>query len=202
MGERNPKVDAYIAGAAEPTRPVLEKIRAAVHKACPEVEEAIKWNVPWFVYKGPLLGMAAFTSHASFGFWKGKLMDDPEGLFEGKTKASMCAIKAESVKDLPTQKVLVQYIKQAMKLNDDGVKLPRRTGAAAKSPPVPKDLAAALKKNAKARRTYEGFPPSAQRDYVIWLNEARREETRRKRLATTIEWLAEGKKRNWKYSKR
>lgn len=202
MGERNTKVDAYIARAAESNRPVLEKIRDTVHKACPEVEEAIKWNVPWFVYKGPLLGMAAFTNHASFGFWKGKLMPDPEGLFEGKARASMCTFKAETVKDLPTQKVLAQYIKAAMKLNDEGVKLPQRTGAAAKSPPLPKDLAAALKSNAKARKTYESFPPSAQRDYVIWLNEAKRDETRAKRLATTIQWLSEGKKRNWRYSKR
>jgi len=196
---KNKQVDAYIKKQTPATRPVLEKIRAAVHKACPNCEEAMKWNVPWFVYKGPLLGMAAFTKHASFGFWKGKLLDDPDNLFDGPRRASMCTYKAETVKDLPSQTVLVKYIKAAMKLNDEGVKVPQRIGVAAKSPPVPKDLAAALKKNAKARKTYESFPPSAQRDYVIWLNEAKREETRAKRLATTIEWLSEGKKRNWKY---
>lgn len=197
--KKNKQVDAYIAKQTPSLQPVLEKIRAAVHKACPSCEEAMKWNVPWFVYKGPLLGMAAFTKHASFGFWKGKLLPDPDGIFPGPRRASMCTYKAETVKDLPSQAVLAKYIKAAMKLNDEGINVPKRTGSAAKSPTVPKELAAALKKNAKARKTFEAFPPSCQREYVDWITEAKREETRTKRLATTIEWLTEGKRRNWKY---
>ena len=200
MGKRSKEVDAYIAEAAECARPVLERIRDDVHGACPDVEEAMKWNVPWFEYKGLLLGMAAFTNHASFGFWKLKLMDDPDGLFGGAKQGSMCTYKAERVKDLPAKRVMSKYIKAAMALNEQGVKVPMRTGAASKSPPVPTDLAAALKKNAKAKKVYEGFPPSAQRDYVMWIMGAKREETRAKRLATTVEWLALGRKRNWKYS--
>ena len=64
----------------------------------------------------------------------------------------------------------------------------------------PPDLAAALKKNAQARATFDGFSPSHKKEYIEWIVEAKRDETRQRRLSQAIEMLAEGKTRNWKYS--
>jgi len=195
MATTDPRVDAYIAKSAEFARPILKHLRAAVHAASPEIEETLKWSMPHFMYKGMLCGMAAFKQHCAFGFWKGKLIadlsDEAMGQFGCITKVS----------DLPPKRALTAYVKKAMALNDAGVKSPTRIKSAkAKAPmKVPDDLAAALKKNKKARATFEGFSPSHRREYVEWITEAKREETRAKRLATTLEWLAEGKSRNWKY---
>lgn len=196
MGTRNPKVDAYIAKSAEFARPILEHLREIVHAACPEVEEEIKWSSPHFMYRGMLCGMAAFKQHCAFGFWKAALVvpddrnDDAMGNFG-------CIA---TVKDLPPRRTIEGYIKKAMKLNEDDVK-PARPKSGAPKPPVelPDDLAAALKKNKKAAATYEAFSPSARREYVEWITEAKREETRAKRVAQAVEWMAEGKQRNWKY---
>ncbi len=131
------QVDAYIAKAPEFTRPILEKLRKAFHRACPQVEEAIKWGVPHFQYKGILGGMAAFKNHVSFGFWKSKLMPDPEQLFVRGPKASMCNCQIRSAKEMPSQATLVSYVKEAMRLNDDDVKPPklRSTKPPVKIPP-------------------------------------------------------------------
>jgi hypothetical protein len=75
MGEKLAGVDAYIARAATFAQPILKHLRATVHNACPEVEEALKWGMPFFVYRGsPLCSMAAFKQHCSFGFWKAALV--------------------------------------------------------------------------------------------------------------------------------
>jgi len=168
-----------------------------VHEACPDVEETMKWSMPTFVYGGGILcGMAAFKQHASFGYWKHALV-----VGEGEPRDGMGSYgKLTSVKELPPKKTLIAHIKRAMQLNLDNVKASAQRKAAPKPPPeAPADLVAALKKNAPARTAFEGFPPSAQRDYVEWIVEAKREETRAKRLAQAIEWMAEGKRRNWKY---
>ena len=193
----DPRIDAYIAKQADFARPILEHVRAVVHEACPDVEETMKWSMPTFVYGGGILcGMAAFKQHASFGYWKHALV-----VGEGEPRDGMGSYgKLTSVKELPPKKTLLAHIKRAMQLNLDNVKSPAQRKAAPKPPPeAPADLVAALKKNATARKTFQAFPPSAQRDYVEWIVEAKREETRFKRLAQTVEWLAEGKKRNWKY---
>lgn len=194
---KNPAVDAYIARSADFARPILTRIRSLMHKACPKVEETIKWGVPHFEYQGVIGGMAAFKQHAAFGFWKQRLMKDPAGFFS-KGESGMGGRKVRSLADLPSDAMLVRYIKEAVALNANGVKTARPIK---KKPPlkVPPYLAAALKKNAKARATFEAFAPSHQREYVEWLVEAKQEETRARRLASTIEWLAEGKQRNWKY---
>jgi uncharacterized protein YdeI (YjbR/CyaY-like superfamily) len=197
MGIRNPRVDAYIAKSEPFARPILEYLRDTVHQYCPDVEEAIKWSSPHFVYHGNLCNMAAFKQHCAFGFWKGALIvadarnDEAMGQFGRIT----------SLKDAPGKKLLAGYIRQAMKLNEEGVQPARKTKDAAARPPaeVPEDLAAALKKHRKAAATFEAFSPSARREYIEWITEAKREETRAKRLAQTLEWLAEGKQRNWKY---
>lgn len=196
MGTRNPKVDAYIAKSAEFARPILEHLREIVHAACPEVEEEIKWSSPHFMYRGILCGMAAFKQHCAFGFWKAALVVPDDRNDEAMGNFGCIA----TVKDLPPRRTIEGYIKKAMKLNEDDVK-PARPKSGAPKPPVelPDDLAAALKKNKKAAATYEAFSPSARREYVEWITEAKREETRAKRLAQAVEWMGEGKQRNWKY---
>jgi uncharacterized protein YdeI (YjbR/CyaY-like superfamily) len=197
MSNHDPRIDAYIAKSAEFARPVLEHLRERVHAACPEVEEGIKWGMPFFSYKAaPMCMMAAFKQHCSFGFWLSKEVtggseEDGMGQFG----------KLASLKDLPPDKQLATFLKKAMALNEAGVKKARPKAAAKPAPTLPVDLATLLaqKKHAVARKTYEGFGPGAQREYVDWIVEAKTDATRQKRLATTLEWLAEGKKRNWKY---
>ena len=193
----DPRIDTYIAKQPDFARPILAHVRAVVHEACPDVEETMKWSMPTFMYGGAILaGMAAFKQHASFGYWK-----HAQVVGEGEPRDGMGSYgKLTSVKDLPPKKTLLAHIKRAMQLNLDNVKSPAPRKAAPKPPPeAPDDLVAALKKNANARKTFEAFPPSAQRDYVEWIVEAKREETRAKRLAQAMEWMAEGKRRNWKY---
>jgi uncharacterized protein YdeI (YjbR/CyaY-like superfamily) len=196
VGQKNPRVDAYIAKAADFARPILEEIRARVHAACPDVEETIKWSMPAFDYKGPLCGMAAFKQHCVFGFWKSPLVvgdagpdDNPMGYRE----------KLTSVKDLPSKTEFRANIKKAMDLNDRGVKVPRPARAPKTDIPVPDYFAAAIKKNKKAQAAFDGFSPSHRREYLEWITEAKTDATRSRRLAQAIEWMAEGKPRNWKY---
>jgi uncharacterized protein YdeI (YjbR/CyaY-like superfamily) len=197
MANRDPRIDAYIAAAADFAQPILEHIRAIVHAACPEVEESLKWGFPHFGYKGAMMcSMAAFKQHCSFGFWQRK------EVVNTATEKSMGQFgKIVTIKDLPNKKEMTSYIRKAMALNDAGLKK-KRPAAAPKPPPeLPADFAALLKKHRAARKTYEAFSPSAQREYVDWIIEAKTDATRQKRIATALEWLAEGKHRNWKYMK-
>ena len=194
---RDPRIDAYIERAAPFARPILAHARALVHQACPQVEETIKWGMPTFVHAGGILcGMAAFKQHASFGFWKHALV-----VGEGEPRDGMGSYgKMLSLDDFPAKKIVLAHIRKAMKLNEDGVKMPAARKAASKLPPeMPEDLVAALNKDTAAKATFDAFPPSCRREYIEWIVEAKREETRAKRLAQTVEWLAEGKRRNWKY---
>lgn len=198
MGSRDARVDAYIAKSQEFAKPILNHLRELVHATCPEVEETMKWSFPHFQYKGMLCAMSSFKEHCSFGFWKGSLVldnasDDPKegaGHFGRITKLS----------DLPPKKVLTGYIKKAMKLNEDGVKRPAPAKPKAPKPViVPDDLAKALQANAAAQATFDKFSPSHKREYIEWITEAKTEATRTKRLQTAIEWMVDGKPRNWKY---
>jgi uncharacterized protein YdeI (YjbR/CyaY-like superfamily) len=197
MATKDPRIDAYIAKSAAFAKPILKHLRKVVHAGCPEVVETMKWSMPHFDYKGLLCGMAAFKQHCAFGFWKDSLI-----LGDGKTpKSGMGSFGCiKSLADLPNEKTLIGYVRKAAALNDAGIKAPGRTQPK-KRPAieVPDYFAAALKKNAKARKTFEAFAPSKQRDYLEWVTEAKREETRNERLATSIQWLAEGKTRHWKY---
>ena len=198
MGKKDPRVDAYIAKSAEFARPILEHLRAVVHESCPRVEEDMKWSMPHFMYEGMLCGMAAFKQHCTFGFWKGSLVVGAEGQKDAMGQFGCIT----SVKDLPSKKVLTGYVRQAMKLNEDKVPSPSRAKkktTARAEPVVPPELARALGKSRKARQTFEAFSPSHRREYIQWITEAKREETRERRVETTIEWLEEGKPRNWKY---
>ena len=202
MPKKDPAVDAYIADAPAFAQPILKRIRRVFHRASPKIEEAIKWGAPHFVHEGLVGGMAAFKKHVSFGFWKAKAMQDPAGLFSGEAKASPFAVKVASTKDLPPDDVLVGYVQEAVALNEAGVKAGPQAGRKKKSRPAPRapsDLTAALKQSKKALATYQGFTPGKKRDYVEWILDAKRDETRKKRIATAVEWMAEGKERNWKY---
>ncbi|WP_109125523.1 YdeI/OmpD-associated family protein [Dyella sp. C11] len=197
MASHDPRIDDYIAHAAPFAQPVLEHLRDLVHEVCPEVEEDVKWSMPFFIYKNtPLCSMASFKSHCSFGFWRYRELagdKDAEGMGQFG--------KLTSLKDLPPNRILIELIRKAMALNKSGART-RRARAAAKSAPVlPEDFAALLvsRPHAAARKTYEAFPPGAKREYVDWINEAKTDATRQKRMATALEWLAEGKRRNWKY---
>lgn len=194
---RDPRIDAYIERAAPFAQPILTQVRELVHEACPQVEETIKWGMPTFVHAGGILcGMAAFKQHASFGFWKHALV-----VGEGEPRDGMGSYgKMTSLQDLPPKKTLLAHVRKAMKLNEDGVKSPAARKAAPKPPPeAPDDLLSALKKNKAAKATFDAFPPSCKREYIEWIVEAKREETRAKRLTQAVEWMAEGKRRNWKY---
>ena len=193
--KKDKRVDAYIAKSQDFAKPILIELRSRIHELVPGVEEDIKWGFPSFMYKGKIFfGMSAFKAHAGAGFWHPLMRtqdNSPEGIGEFG--------KLTSVDELPPRAQFAKLAKKAKQLADDGVEGPKR----AKPDPnrkvvVPKDLAALLAKNAKARATFEGFPYYKKNEYVTWINEAKRDETRRQRLATTVEWLAEGKSRMWK----
>ena len=199
MGKKDPRVDAYIGKSAEFSRPIMLHLRELVHQGCPQVEETITWGVPHFLYKGMLCSIAAFKQHCAFGFWKGKLLSSLK--LDGKLWDAWGQYgKLTSLDDLPPDKTILKQVKEAAKLNDKGVKAPPQRKAAKKTPlRVPAYFKAALKKNAKARETFEGFTYSHKKEYIEWLTEAKTAATREKRLYTTLVWLAEGKSRNWKY---
>jgi uncharacterized protein YdeI (YjbR/CyaY-like superfamily) len=200
MGKKNPLVDAYVNRSAEFARPILNRIRSIVHRGCPEVEEELKWGFPHFMHKGMLCSMASFKAHCAFGFWKGRLVLGNSG----KSAEAMGQFgRLTSVSDLPAQKTLLAFVKKAKELNDAGVKArPAKIPREKKPLVVPADLRAALAKNRKAGATFQNFSPSHKREYVDWITEAKTPETRGKRLGTAIDWMAEGKTRNWKYARK
>lgn len=197
MANRDPRIDAYIAKSADFAKPILESLREIIHNAVPDVEETMKWSMPAFDYKGPLCNMAAFKEHCAFGFWKGSLV---VGDVAKEAMGHMGRIT--TLKDLPPKKELARLIKEAARLNEEGVKVERAPRTPKKPLKTPEDLSAALAKNKKASAAFEGFPPSHRREYIEWITDAKGEETRKRRIAQAVEWIAEGKSRNWKYMKK
>ena len=203
MNNTNERVDAYIAKSADFAKPILTHLRALVHEACPEIVETWKWSFPNFEYKGIVCNMAAFKQHCTFGFWKASLMKDADKLLSAGSEAMGQLGKIKSLADLPPDEVLLAYIREAVELNEKGVKLPLRAVAGAKKElEVPEYLAAALEGSSKAAETFENFSYSNKKEYVEWIREAKTVETRAKRLASAIEWMNEGKPRHWKYAKK
>lgn len=196
---QDPRIDAYIAKSAGFARPILRHLRKLVHQGCPEAAETIKWGMPSFTHQGKILcGMAAFKAHGTFGFWH-QGMTAVLGRASAKAEEAMGSLgRITSLSDLPSDRELLGYIRQAARLIAAGG--PTRPKPRPKKVlPVPADLAAALRKNRVAAATFGKFSPSQRRDYIEWITEAKRDETRQKRLATTLAWLAKGKPRNWKY---
>jgi uncharacterized protein YdeI (YjbR/CyaY-like superfamily) len=215
MASTDPRVDNYIMKSADFARPILEHLRKLIHKGCPGAVETIKWSRPFFEYNGALLCyIIAFKQHCSFGFWNAGLLSDPAGVLRVKDKNSRGHFdRITSLQELPVDKVIIAYVKEAAALNLQDAKkqvkeqvnkqTPAKVTAKPKAAlPVPDALAAALKKNKKAQTVFDGFAPSHRREYIEWITEAKTEPTRDKRIATTLEWLVEGKSRNWQYQKK
>jgi uncharacterized protein YdeI (YjbR/CyaY-like superfamily) len=208
MGDNglNPKIDAYIAKAQPYAQPILDHLRRLVHRACPGVEEAIKWSRPFFEYKGVILcNMSAFKEHCSFGFWGqeiGAILNDAGVLRDGGM-GSLGRITSRA--DLPAEKALLGWIRQAAAFVDSGehtspiVARNRVAKAPRPAPETPLEFSAALKKNRKASAVFAALSPSCKREYVDWIADAKRDETRQKRITQALEWIAEGRQRNWKY---
>jgi uncharacterized protein YdeI (YjbR/CyaY-like superfamily) len=194
MAAKDPRIDAYIARSAKFAQPILKHLRALVHAGCPDVVETIKWSMPHFDYKGVLCGMAAFKEHCAFGFWNRALKIPGKGGAMGQFGS------IKSLSDLPGDKVVIGYVREAARLNETGKKVgPIRRKK--KPLPVPPELRAALKKNPAALAHFESFSPSHRREYNEWICEAKRDETRKKRIETAVSWIADGKPRNWKYTR-
>jgi uncharacterized protein YdeI (YjbR/CyaY-like superfamily) len=199
------RIDQYIAKSVPFVRPILSHIRDVVHKACPGVEETIKWGFPHFEYAGEILcNMASFKNYCSFGFWKASILPDPDGILQIVGKTSMGSLgQLRSLEDLPSDKILTRYIKAAAELNEKSIRVPARTKTGAKKElMVPDDFLKALSKNKQAKKSFDEFSTTNKREYVDWITEAKTGETRERRLTTSIEWLTEGKIRNWKYVKK
>lgn len=193
---RDPRIDAYI-GKAEPfARPILEKARERVHAVLPQVEEAMKWSMPAYLVGGKLILItAAFKAHAALNFWRGQELESRHSSVGAMGQFG----RIKSVDELPADAELDRLIREAAELAKSAP-APRKAKHAPKPPPqMHPEFAAELAKSPKARAALEGFPPSAQRDYFEWIAEAKQAATRQKRIATAVEWLAEGKRRHWKY---
>lgn len=196
------RVDEYIKRAPEFAQPILSHLRELVHKGCPEAEEAIKWNTPAFLYRNKILfSMAGFKAHCRFIFWRPEVakLAGKKGA-EGDDDGSIVG-KVTQLAELPSDKEMLAYIREARRLADEG---PRTSMMRKRSTPkpeieIPPEFAAALAKHKAASRSFEAFSPSHRREYIEWISEAKRPETKTKRIETALEWLATGKPRNWKY---
>lgn len=200
MGRKDPRVDLYIRSAAGFARPVLRHVRTLVHRACPAVDESIKWGHPHFNFRGMLCAIAAFREHCAFGFWKAKLIVDPVSNRSAEAMGQFGRIR--SLADLPGDAAMLAMIREGVRLNVEGIRIartPRPRKTVLRTPP---DLAAALRRNAVAKAAFAAFSPGKRRDYFEWLSEAKTDETRRRRLETAVAWIAQGKSRNWKYERR
>jgi uncharacterized protein YdeI (YjbR/CyaY-like superfamily) len=201
----NPKVDAYLARVQPFAQPIMEHLRALVHKACPGIEETIKWSRPFFEYRGAILcNMSAFKEHCSFGFWGeeiGSVLREAGVAREG----GMGTLgRITNVADLPADKKMLGWIRQAAAFVDSGqytspIAARHKVVKPKASLEIPAEFQAAIKRNKKAAAVFAEFSPSCKREYVEWIADAKRQETQDKRIATAVEWIAEGKQRNWKY---
>ena len=198
MPKEDPRIDTYINNAADFAKPILLHIRKLVHAGCPGVEGTMKWSFPHFVCKGILCGMAAFKAHVALNFWKGALIFEKDNARESGEAMGQFG-RISSLNDLPSDKVMLRYIREAVRLNEEGVKLSAREKRPKPPLKIPDYFAAALRKNKKAFATFVAFSPSHKREYIDWITGAKREETRRRRIATSLAWMAQGKSHNWKY---
>ena len=193
---RDPRIDAYVERAQPFARPILEHIRNRVHAAVPEAEEALKWSAPAFTLNGKiLLVMAAFKKHAALNFWRGQEIRGEAAEHEGMGQFG----KLTSVADLPADDELDRLIREAARLSAEAPAPRKVKHLPAQQAELHPAFAAALDKAPKAKATLDAFTPACRREYLDWIADAKRDDTRDKRIATAIEWLNEGKKRNWKY---
>jgi uncharacterized protein YdeI (YjbR/CyaY-like superfamily) len=199
------RLDQYIAKAQPFAQPIMEHLRELVHQAVPDVQETIKWGMPAFEYKGPLCSMASFKAYIHFMFWKGTLLRDrSKHLSQTESNATDPTtgfLQIRSLDGLPPDKAILDILRQAAKLNDDGIAVPKAPKKDPSELVVPEDLSKALKANKNAAKHFENFSYSKRKEYVEWITSAKTDKTRESRLATAVEWIAEGKSRNWKYQR-
>lgn len=199
----DPRVDAYIARQAGFARPILTHLRALVHAACPEAGEAIKWSMPFFTIAGRnLCNMAGFKAHVAFGFWENAAAKDASAVGDagGGTSAMGQFGRLTSLSDLPDDATMTTLIAQAADRARSRAAAPSSAPRPARAPlPMPPELEAAIANNPDAAVHWAAFTPGKIRDYAEWIGEAKRPETRDKRIAEAVGWIAEGKDRNWKY---
>ena len=206
MPAKDKRIDVYISKAQPFAKPILAKLRKLVHDACPEVTETIKWGMPAFEYMGPMFSIAAFKQHCVAGFWKRSLINDPKGYLGARAAQGGQAMgnlgRITSTKDLPPDKAILDFIRQAAQLNEKGLRIKKVKPAVQKPLKIPSALAAGLARNAIAKTAFGNFTASQKREYAEWIAEAKTEETIQRRLKTAMEWISEGKTRNWKYIKK
>jgi uncharacterized protein YdeI (YjbR/CyaY-like superfamily) len=202
----SPRVDVYIAKSKPFAQPILNHIRELVHKACPGVVETIKWSRPFFDYKDVILGnMSAFKEHCSFGFWGEEISAVLREAKVLQPDAMGSLGRLTRIEDLPPDKQMLSLLRQAVAFIDSGqytspiAARQKVVKAPASAVQVPPEFTKALKANKKASAVFAAFSPSCKKEYVEWIADAKRAETRDKRIATAIDWISEGKQRNWKY---
>lgn len=200
----NSQIDDYILKAQPFAQPILHHLRKLIHDACPQVEEKIKWGMPCFDYHGIMCNFASFKQHCTFGFWKAALMKDQSLMENAAKENSMGHLgRITDIKLLPSDRKINAYIKEAMLLNEKGIKVQRiKNNKAIDQESEPEYMLKALRSDKKVLANYESFSPSCKREYIEWVTEAKTELTRTKRLQQAILWIKEGKKRNWKYEKK
>lgn len=200
----DPRVDAYIEKSASFAQPILQKLRKIILSAHPEIKETIKWGMPAYEYKGLLCSYAAFKQHAVFGFWKYKLINDPEGILGERSVRGGAAMgnlgRMESINDLPKDTIIKGFVMQAIRLNEEGIVMEKPKAIPRPMPSIPPSFSAALKQKKPAEKVWKAFTDSMKREYLEWIIEAKTELTQTKRINQSLEWIAEGKKRNWKYT--
>lgn len=203
MPKTEPIIDAYIEKAQPFAKPILEYIRKTVHEFCPEAEEAIKWSFPNFMYKGKILcSMSAFKAHCAFGFWLESEMKTMKELTKGIEKNSMFTLgKITKIEDLPSKAQLKACIEEAMELTNMGVTI-KKAAPSKTETEIPEAFQNALNQNEKAKVVFEKASTSFRKEYNLWIADAKTETTRNKRIDQAIEWISEGKGRNWKYEKK
>ncbi|WPU95271.1 YdeI/OmpD-associated family protein [Mucilaginibacter sabulilitoris] len=203
MKNFDPKVDEYIATSADFAKPVLEHWRQLIHDNCPDVVEAIKWGFPHFDYKGDFMCViASYKNHCSFTFLKAELMNDAR-LKDSKTLKPIQRFlgKVTKLSDLPPDEEFIGMLKEAMVLNEKGIKVMAPKSDKPKVLEMPDYFSEKLAGNAKAKAVFESKSDSFRKDYIIWISDAKTDATRQKRMEEAIEWIAEGKGRFWKYEK-
>jgi uncharacterized protein YdeI (YjbR/CyaY-like superfamily) len=201
MEQFDERVDQYISKSAPFAQAILNHIRKIVHETSPLIGETMKWSFPHFVHRQTICSMASFKSHCAFGFWKASLMKDPYQLFVEKESAMGQLGRITSLQDLPPDHILREYIIEAFRLDESGIKIKKAPNNAKPEIPMPAEFATALAENPMAKSTFDAFSPSHRREYLEWITTAKTEPTKLKRMATTLEWLTEGKSLNWKYQK-
>lgn len=203
MEKHSPKVDDYIEKSQDFAKPILNYLREVVHETCPDAEEAIKWKFPTFMYKGKILcSIVSFKQYCSMGFWLHQEMKTLNEIDTDVEKTNMFSLgKITKIEDLPSKSQLKKVVKEAMDLTDMGVTL-KKAAPSKTEIEIPDEFQNALNENKKALEVFEKSSPSYRKEYIMWITDAKTETTRNKRMAQAIEWIAEGKGRNWKYEKK